>query len=961
MFTSDPPPTLTPDLARLNAVLQECGQALDLTTIQVVMTTPLETVSVNWSAGPHATGRAAALGATQTASFASEALHGQVSVDGAGISGAAAPQAARVVAAVVRRELDWLVRETALQTAHDQLAVIMQAAPLALYSLTLGGLLRHWNTAAEHTLGLTRPASADQMESPDQQLSTAFVALRHTLTSGQSPAPQRLERRQADGSVRVIELRAALPPGSGPAADLVGTARELTEDEQRLSAAEHQRSLLESVLAFANDSVLITEAEPIDAPGPRILYANEAFTRTTGYDLADVLGLTPRVLQGPRTDRKVLDRLRTAFEAWQPIEVELINYRKDGSEFWVQLSIAPVADASGWYTHWISIQRDITERKRSSLYHERERNEVLELAARNVPLTEVFARLNEHLERSFPDAAVGFVLKGETPALYAGRTYEAAPVWTQADALSTLLGAEDHRLIALPVAGDMAWSGRAVSIRSQSGQQRGVVAVLCPGEATWEPEEQVRLEAAAQLTGLVLDRYDAQQTLERQALHDSLTGLPNRLHFGLLLDRALDAGRLGHTPVAVGLIDLDRFKLINDTLGHSAGDQLLCQVAARLQYHLPAPNALARMGGDEFLLLLPVTDDAQVERSAQQLIGALEQPFALDGQEVFVRPSIGFSVFPAQASTAEELLQQADTAMYRAKRQGGGVCFYQPEDRAGHSVVTLESALNRALEREEFVLHYQPQFSAQTGELQGVEALLRWQHPDLGLMPPGEFIPLAEVTGLIVPIGRWVMEQAARQGLAWSALCPRLTMAVNLSARQFEQQGLIEDVASVLTSSGLPPEQFELELTETLLMQTADARATLQRLKALGVKIAVDDFGTGYSNLAYLRHFPIDRLKVDRSFLQGISADAGHDGRDRALLGAVIQLAHALELHVTVEGIEHDDQLEFIRAQGGDQAQGFFLERPQSAEWITAWLTARVSVPGWKGRQEQRQRAGILD
>jgi len=940
MFTTEKVLTL-PQFNRLAAVLSEYGQAFDLSRIDLTFTHPSTMASIHWNADFQAAAPLSAQQQTQTSHFTSAHWQGQVTLSSALPTPVLAHQAGSLALAV-QRELGWLVREAALQTAHDQLAAMIQAAPLALYSLTLEGLVKHWNTAAEQTLGLSQATVVGQMLQPDQQLEAAFSALRRNLTGGHPPVSQRLERPQTDGSVHAVELSAALLIEGDHAAGLVGVARELTRDEQRLLAAERQRSLLESVLAFANDSVLITEAEPIDAPGPRILYANESFTRTTGYSLADVLGQSPRVLQGPRTDRKVLDRIREALATWQSIEVELINYRKDGSEFWVELSIAPVADSNGWYTHWISIQRDITERKRSSLHLERERNEVLELAARNAPLDSVFARLTEHLERGFPDTVVGFVLAQDPPILYAGKNHRTAPVWSQPDILPILLGLEDHVLVRLPAGDKAALWGTALSIRSQSGLRRGTVAVLHPVSVAWEPEDQVRLEAVAQLTGLVLDRYDAQQTLERQALHDSLTGLPNRLQFSLHLERALREARDQDCSVAVGMLDLDRFKLINDTLGHSAGDQLLRQVAQRLEAHLGHPKALARMGGDEFLLLLTsVTDVPEVEQRAQGLVEALEQPFILDNQEVFVRPSIGFSVFPAQSSTAEQLLQQADTAMYQAKRRGGGFSLYAPETKAGHSVVTLESALNRALERQEFVLHYQPQFATRSGELQGLEALLRWQHPDLGLIPPSEFIPLAEVTGLIVPIGRWVMEQAARQAVVWSELHPNLTVAVNLSARQFERQDLIDDVAHVLDISGLPPHQFELEITETLLMQAVDAPETLRRLKELGVKIAVDDFGTGYSNLAYLRHFPIDRLKIDRSFIHGLSNGLDHDGRDRALLSAVLHLAQALQLSVTVEGVEHRAQLDFLDGQHCDQVQGFLLERPQSISWITAWLTSQ--------------------
>lgn len=842
---------------------------------------------------------------------------------------------------LMRRELQNLIQQTRLQNSHNQLTAMMQATPLAMYAVTLEGLIKYWNTAAEETLRLPRSSVLGQRVE-DPVLDAAFTVLRKNLSRGRPLKTQRIEQQQSDGSSRTLELSAAPFSEGNEILGLVGVAREISAAEKQLIFAEQQRSLLESVLAFANDSVLITEAEPIEAPdGPRILYANEAFTRTTGYSLEEVLGKTPRILQGAQTDRKALDRLKLALKSWQPVEVELINYRKDGTPFWVELSIAPVANARGWYTHWISIQRDITDRKTSALQQEKERNEVLELAARNVPLGDVLTKLISGLEREWPDRVVGFVLADQSqPKLYVDRS-DLRDFWERPAVLQMLLQAKDHVPVALGAAdGGQGWWAQTQTLRSDGGKRRGVIAVLSRHLIEATPGEREQLDAAASLAGLVINRYDAQHRLEQQALYDSLTGLPNRLHFGRELKRIIDQAEKRNTQMAVGLMDLDRFKLINDTLGHSAGDLLLQQIAVRLRATLRSEDSLARMGGDEFLLAFTgLTRPSQLEELAKRLILAIEEPFVLEGQEVFIRPSIGLSLFPTEGQTPELLLQQADAAMYQAKRRGGGFAFYSsPDIGNGVSTITLESALNRALEREEFILHYQPQFETQSGRLIGMEALLRWQHPELGLIAPNDFIPLAEVTGLIVPIGRWVMEEATRQAVEWSQLFPDLIMAVNLSARQFGQQDLIEQVRVVLEKTNLRPQQLELELTESMLMHAEEATDILKRLKDLGVRLAVDDFGTGYSNLAYLKHFPIDTLKIDQSFIQNLTKNGSADSRDRALLSAIINLAQALNLTVTAEGVEHELQLTFLTEEACDVLQGYLLKRPQPRELMSLWL-----------------------
>ena len=423
-----------------------------------------------------------------------------------------------------------------------------------------------------------------------------------------------------------------------------------------------------------------------------------------------------------------------------------------------------------------------------------------------------------------------------------------------------------------------------------------------------------------------------QAHLYQLAHYDALTGLPNRL---LLTDRLTQARAHAHRAerlVGVLLLDVDRFKAINDTLGHSMGDLLLREVAERLSGCVREGDTVARLGGDEFTVLLPelryIEDCATV---ARKILESLTRPFPLDGHEVFVSASIGITLYPFDESI-DTLLRNADTAMYHVKENGGnGFEYYTTEmSTASLKRLSLESALRRALERQEFVLHYQPQVDLVSGHVVGAEALLRWQHPEWGLVAPGDFIPLAEETGLIVPIGKWVLFTACRQAKDWQdAGHPPITVAINVSARQFYQKDFMDTVCEVLETTQLDPRYLEIELTEGTVMQNGQATtAMLNELHKMGIQFSIDDFGTGYSSLSYLKRFPIDRIKIDRSFVTNITSDTD----DAALASAIIAMSHALDIQTVAEGVETKEQLAFLRDRRCDQIQGYLFSRPIPAE-----------------------------
>jgi diguanylate cyclase (GGDEF)-like protein len=460
--------------------------------------------------------------------------------------------------------------------------------------------------------------------------------------------------------------------------------------------------------------------------------------------------------------------------------------------------------------------------------------------------------------------------------------------------------------------------GYAAPLFDASGRTRGAIGAFLDITARKQAEEQVR----------------------NLAYHDALTGLPNRLLFQDRLALAVAQAHRHRQGLAVLFLDLDRFKVINDSLGHTVGDRLVREVAARLRTCVREGDTVARLGGDEFTLLLPHVGQAvDAAKVAKKVLDLVRIPFDIDARELFVTASMGISLYPDDGVDAETLVKNADTAMYRAKEQGRDLYqLYTPAMNAtALERLALESSLRRALSQDELVLHYQPIFDVAAQRVQGVEALLRWHHPELGLVPPADFIPLAEVTGLILPMGPWVLRTACAQARAWQERQPGLSVAVNLSARQFQEASLVAQVTDALADSGLDPRCLQLEITESSAMQNAQtAIQTLRELKALGVGLSIDDFGTGYSSLSYLKRFPIDTLKIDQSFIR----DIGRDPDDAAIASAIIALAHTLKLTVVAEGVETAGQLAFLAAHGCDRSQGYLLSRPLPADRCSELLSA---------------------
>ncbi|MES2074804.1 MAG: EAL domain-containing protein [Pseudomonadota bacterium] len=643
------------------------------------------------------------------------------------------------------------------------------------------------------------------------------------------------------------------------------------------------------------------------------------------------------------------ERIRADDRAIVAADAALLNQEDhmlaaDGSLHWYLINKLPLHDQQGRIIGLLGTIEDVSERKRAELTLQLQ-GRALEASGNAVVISACGGAGGDRIEYANPAFAQlsGCALAevaGRSLAQLLGRRQEPA----ERAALAAALQSRQEVTLLLrhgDAAGGLAWSRLHVApVRGSDGAVSHHVCVLTDMTAT----------------------IDYQDQLEHQASHDALTGLPNRNLFADRLGQAIKyAQRYGHA-VWIVFLDLDNFKLVNDSLGHQAGDALLRSVAARLREGVRDSDTVARLGGDEFLLILR---DAPGQPAAagvlQQLLEDVAAPLALDGQQRTVTCSIGVSVYPNDGAEPEQLLKQADIALYRAKDGGRNqIQFYEPAMHARISErATIEAELRHALERGQLSLHYQPRLGLRTGEILGMEALLRWQHPQLGAVAPARFIGVAEETGLIVPIGRWALRTACAQNQAWQAagLAP-LRLAVNLSARQFRHAGLVDDIVAALADSGLAAQYLELELTESVVMQQPGAAvAVMARLRKLGIRLAIDDFGSGHSSLAYLRLFPLDYLKIDQSFVHDMLGDPNV----AAIVRSVIALGHSLNFKVVAEGVESEAQLAYLRRYGCDEMQGFLFSRAVEAGAMAELMRQERCLPPQRREDGARRTLLLLD
>ena len=647
----------------------------------------------------------------------------------------------------------------------------------------------------------------------------------------------------------------------------------------------------------------------------RCLFANKAYAHNFGLDEHSIVGKTVPEIIG-----------QDAFAAIRPyvdrvMQGEIVRYERqnrlpDGSERTLEVTLIPHVDATGAALAAYVLINDVT------IQHEAEKA----IRDSEERLQKFAASTNEGIV--FIDA--GIIVDCNEAAARMMRLTHAELIGRRNQ---DFIAPEDFETVVSNIRAGFERPYEITLIRDDGSR----FAVELVGK------ELVYAGVTHRMTVIrdISDRKQAEARIQFLAHHDILTHLPNR---ALLLDRIqimLASARRNRTEVGIMFIDLDNFKTINDSLGHYAGDELLKRVASRLQSSLRNVDLVGRLGGDEFLVVLADLANAEdIAPVAEKISEAISEPFSLEDQILSVSASIGVSVFPRDGETPDSLIRNADAAMYLAKERGrNNWQFFQPSlNRQAFQALALESGIRKAIKELEFTLHYQPEIRTNTGQPTAVEALIRWKHPELGLLGPDQFISVAEHRGLIMPIGRWVINEAIRQAREWADLGMPIPVAINLSAVQFKQKDLVEDIAARLKEHGVSGEMIELELTESLFLEDINAMTrTLGRLKDLGVSLAVDDFGTGYSSLSYLKRYPIDKVKIDRSFVR----DIPRDDDDVAITVAIINLAASLNLKVVAEGVETQEQAYFLEEHQCDFLQGYHIARPLPAADALEWLKRR--------------------
>ena len=871
---------------------------------------------------------------------------------------------ARALAWADRATADLRASEARLTEEQNRMRELIEAIPNPIFFKSTDGRYIGVNKAWEALFGRAResfigktvhdlyphqPELADRLEAMDRALwrNPGTQLYETAITTGQGT------------TLDTVYYKATYKNLDGSVAGLIGMIVDITE---RKATEQRFRALFDNA-AFG--------IATFDLRGT-VTDANQKFLDMLGYTKEHLVGRNIAEISAPEDRQQCMNSAEEAIHGTAVTTTEQRFVHQDGRLLWARRTVSVIRSKDGKPDYLVNVIEDIADRKQEELRRSMEYAVTWALAEEE-SLIALFPKVIEIICRNMGwEFGVAWTWDHETQALKCCTSWGAdAPPLQQfvADCMQRAIkpeaGDQQGLLRRTYASGQVVWItdiGPAQGFKRadliwraglrgafafpllRGAEVVGVMEFYHRGAHESDKSLIGTAQSIGRQVGQYMGRREAEDALKFVAGHDALTKLPNRMMFNQRLEHALALAQRGGSQLAVLFIDLDRFKVINDTLGHEVGDILLCEVAARLEAQLRATDTVARLGGDEFVVLIEnVTDPVYIGSLAQKLIEGLTASFVLAGGEYSVTASIGVSTYPDDGGDVQTLLKHADIAMYRSKDQGRNTFQFYSAQMNVHSVerLTLESGLRRALERGELLLHYQPILDLRTRRITGMEALVRWQHPELGLVPPGQFITIAEETGLIVPIGEWVLNTACATQRAWQERgLPQIMMSVNLSPRQFLYGDLVSDMVRLLGQPGCTGAGLKLEITEGMVMQNPKRAVLLIRtLKEMGLKIAIDDFGTGYSSLAYLRRFPIDTLKIDRSFILDTPADAGAV----AITQAIIAMAHNLGLDVTAEGVETVEQFEFLLQHGCDQMQGYYFSRPLNEADAVALLQKHKS------------------
>ena len=755
------------------------------------------------------------------------------------------------------------------------------------------------------------------------------------LTRGETVSMEYTMRRK-DGSPVMCQLRITPVNPLNTDEGTVWMIEDITDLKRAQDVMRELSHKQEAILENASVGIMFTRNGLIEL-------ANPHFDSMLGWQHGTLLGQRARVFFVSDDDYVLFGQTVGArLSQGELVDIQWLNARKDGSPIWCRHMAKAVTTASGnQSTIWIT--EDISDKKAASdelhSAHQELENRVLE---RTRELQDAHQRMQAVIESS-PLAIYTRDLQGQLTSWNAaaesifGRRRDEA-LGRKLDFILSDGVSQSDALLCRVMAGETIL-GLELAGHMQDGPEIEISVSFVPLN-----DEFGKLSGVLTMASDISERKANERKVAWLAYHDALTGLPNRLLLEDRLKQAMAQADRSRSKVALLFLDLDNFKRINDTLGHAVGDLLLKEVSTRLRGCVRDTDTISRQGGDEFVLLLGELAESDAAMPAiSMVLQRLDEPFFAEGHELSTSASIGVTLYPDDGQDFDTLRKKADMAMYRAKEAGRNTYRFFDEAMNVEALehLQLRNGLRRALDRHELVLHYQPQVDLRTQRVIGAEALIRWNHPELGMVSPGRFIPVAEDSGLIVPIGEWVIGEACRQAVAWQGLgLPALLMAVNLSAVQFKRGNVEDTVTQALAASGLAPHLLELELTESILVQNVEqVLATLKRIKALGVKLSIDDFGTGYSSLSYLKRFDIDKLKIDQSFIRDLATDPD----DAAIVNAIIQMARSLGLRTIAEGVETADMLHRLQGFGCDEAQGYYLARPMPADEFPAYFLTVAS------------------